>query len=75
MYVAVIDAWYRVLGLGESEDEAIAAACKEYRAAIRRGTLLVVHVDGRTVKRNADIQDYFGVKVYGPMLPGEGVTE
>lgn len=38
MYVAVIDSRYRVIGLGESEDEAIAAACKEYRRAVRRGT-------------------------------------
>ncbi len=71
MYVAIIEAKYRVIAIAGTQDEARDAACRAYRKSLKMGTNLPV----ADIHTDEEITDYFGVNVYGPIEPGAGITE
>lgn len=75
VYIAHLEGTkYQVYGVAETEGAAIRAVCHEYRRTNNSGYGFRTRF-GDVIKTDKQIQDYYGVNVYGPVLIPGAVTQ
>jgi len=78
-YVAILDtggisySGDTIVGLGSTIDEAKSAVCRKYRGT-RKGRY-VKREDGTLVKTDDQINEWYGIRIYGPLGDTQAAVE